>query len=71
MGTPFDGVAGVPPVRASSGVHRGAALTERWSTSYLVNTVRPGGLVTTEAALDDLQQKALVRAHRGVQRRGE
>ena len=53
MGLSWDGVRGVPPVRAALGAHQTASLQDRWQRNFLLCGSSPSGVMATPADLDD------------------
>ena len=53
MGLSWDGVKGVPPVRAGLGAHQVAELQERWQRSFLRRGAAPSGLLSAPEDMDD------------------
>lgn len=49
----WDGIRGVPPVRAGTVAHETAAMQERLQRTMLRRGARPSGVVTTPAEVDD------------------
>ena len=52
-GVSWDGLRGVPPVRAGLGAHETARLQDRWQRDFLRSGSAPAGVMSTPAELDD------------------
>ncbi len=52
-GMNWDGVRGIPPVKAATAAHAVAHLQERWQRSFLSRGSSPSGVVSTPAELDE------------------